>query len=251
MLADQFVAFPLSPEFAEMPDEMKLIYKTVASKLKACPRFVLDRPAALMIHNVSTSSPQSLLSALDICRLPFVTMWVEFDYAHRAEWLKTLPEKIAQHEDASDPSRIGFLMEAKDPSNQVIEIMPLWSHPGTEIPLNYSHLAFSLDTRKDFVPNDEDRKRGHEVLSSSEKSVWIRNPQDRIAMGHLAERTDSIIPSYMGPLWKGLTRSSQTAAKIVELAQHGLGGRRRCRCDAWAWWAAIAILLKLILFVVT
>lgn len=239
MLYDQFVQFPSSPEARRLPRELAIVYEDIASTLKECPRFVLDRNATLMIHNVSISSPYSMLSAFDICRLPYPKMWIEFDYSHRDEWLKALAAggyAVAKHDEASPPSRLGFLIEAQDDEGRVIEVLPLWSHPLSEpVGLNYCHLALRIDMRPDFVPTEEELKRARQMSIRDEKSNWERTPRDTEAMIELSTRTDAVEPARMKHIWDRM-RGTPTERKIEELARFDLRAE---------WSVSIALLVVL------
>jgi hypothetical protein len=57
--------------------------RTIGRMIEGAERFVLDSEAIEVILNVEESFPSRLLSALDMCRLPFPVMWVEYDLLHR------------------------------------------------------------------------------------------------------------------------------------------------------------------------
>jgi hypothetical protein len=240
MLYDQFAQFPESPSFASMMPEMRHAYRDFSAVITKSPRFVLDRAAAMMVQNVSVSSPYSLVTALNICRLPFKSMWVEFDYAYRAEWCAILEKRghpVAVHEMASNPSRLGFLLEAEDDDGRIIIISPMWSHPSDDISLHYSHLSLRIDMRPDFVPNEADVARGIEALDVSRgRSVWERNDRDTQGMSLLSQRTDTTIPDRLGPIWAKIAGTAMEA-KLIEISRFDLRAE-------WSFVLALLVVLN-------
>jgi len=92
------------------------VVKAVADAVEAAPaRFVLHSDAASTIHDLMLASPRQMLAALPICRLPFKSLWVEFDYKDRQAYIARLLEsgrKIANLDGDIVPKRLGFLLRS-------------------------------------------------------------------------------------------------------------------------------------------
>lgn len=247
MLADLVQSFPTSPIYRSLHPAQRVIYDHLATRVREAQRFVLQRDATLTIHSISETSPKRFLSALGVCRLPFPIMWVEFPYQDRVDWTKDAAKRglvVVSHADASPPSRLGFLIEQEDDKGEVLSILPVWTHHGTEVSTGY--MAFRIDVREDFTiaqKEVENIRRGCEWQVANPPdgpggfAKFLRKPDEFEAVVQLEARIRPFIPPFIMPLWNNMADVNPAAVeKMADLARFDLRSE---------WRFALALLVTL------
>lgn len=189
-----------------MAPSMRHAYLDLYDVLRNTNRFVLNRDAVFLIQNVGEFTPKKILEALRLCRFPFKTMWVEFPFQFRSEWMRENDIFGADHVEASPPSRLGFFIEAKDADGMVGVITPVWSHPNTGM-VNVCVGSIEIDTRPD-SPGFIDKKFSTEEAVAAYRGSkadwvqrWIRKPDELEAVFNLEQRLNRIPTPRMAKLW--------------------------------------------------
>lgn len=242
MLFDKIVDCAANPPPMVRIGGQEGIFRHLASCLKESQRFVLQREALMMIHNVTESTPKRFLDALSVCRMPFPRMWVEFEFQHRAEWMKAARLRgvdVIDNDDASPPSRLGFYFEQVDPDGHIIDIHPGWVHPNSnaikerwDIPdevsrqetISLCFLTMRLNlTPEVSEPTDEERTaRVASFMKKSGKgwSRWVHDSTELDAAVRLEGRITTHIPPYMEEVWAyaasrpGLLKQMESMARF-------------------------------------
>jgi hypothetical protein len=102
----------------------------IAPVIRKAERFNLDEDVMAAAFNVAKSRPSSLLAAYPLCRLPYPTMWIEWECDARSAFVDDATP------DRPMPWRMGCLIEdAGLGSNQAGVMTWLWAHrpkPGDE-----------------------------------------------------------------------------------------------------------------------
>ena len=211
MLADDVVAFPFTPLFRRLPQNLRLGYQMLAAETLQAQKFELRRGAVFLIQSVSNGAPSRLLPALKICRLPFPKMWIEFAYAHRTEWYQSekLIGKLRDFEDSSPPKRMGFLLEQNDDVGRLIRATPVWKHNDNE-GIVIGGYGLKMDTTEDFELTPAKRA---EVLNLRETAVDKKfrdathaDPLEDEAFLELQARIRGECSLYMAPVWDHIER---------------------------------------------
>jgi len=231
MLCDSIISYPEeSPE--KLPKEMIYTYRYLGEKLKNTNRFILNRDAVMTIHSISESTPKRFLQALAVCRLPFPSLWVEFAFQDRTDWMNEAKKRgliIETHEHASPPSRIGFYLEQLDKEGRKILVLPCWSHPkmGT-VSLCHMALTICTDVGK-YKLADSDVMSMQERLKeiSNRKSIylkWMNDPEEIQAGFELEARMTEEIPDFLKTMWIPILKNASKSEiiKIKEMAQYDL-----------------------------
>jgi hypothetical protein len=225
MLADLAANFLRHPMMTGMHPAQKVGYVHLAGGAKEAHRFVLSRDAVHTIHGISESSPARFLAALNVCRLPFPTMWVEFAYKDRHDWQEEAAKRngitIVQHDMASAPSRLGFLLEQEDDKGQVISVTPVWTHHGDEVSIAYK--SFRIDARPEFNSAEAGtiraamlRQRDNPEKGSEGFVRYLRDPKEFEAVVALESRITQFIPPFMKPLWLAMAERNPNAVKQLD-----------------------------------
>lgn len=232
MLADQIRQFPSTPLGQEtLIPSLRLGYEEMGRRLAVAQRFVLRRDALMMVQNVSLSSPSRFLTALGVCRLPYPTMWVEFAYKDRLDWLlQQKAEKgmiIVDHAEASPPSTLGFLMEQVDSDGRMIVMTPAWLHirNGQE-QVNVCNMSLLINTEPDVAPPTPEEAaviREHHRKGEF-GSAWVEDPKESDAAVRLEGRITNIVPDFLRPMWAELRLIGGAPAlkQITDLALYDL-----------------------------
>jgi hypothetical protein len=249
MLFDKIVDWGANPPPVVRIGGQEGIFQHLAARLKESQRFVLQREAVMMIHNVTESTPKRFLDALSVCRMPFPRMWVEFEFQHRAEWMRAARLRgvdVIENEDASPPSRLGFYFEQIDPEGHIIDIHPGWVHPNSntiknryDIPdevsrqetISLCFLTLRLNLSPEVSePTEEERKaRVSAFMQKSGKgwSRWVNDPTDLDAAVRLEGRIKTHIPSYMENVWAYAATRPGLMSQMESMARFDLASEWR------------------------
>ena len=267
MLCDQIIEYGEKVKF-KLPGVMNA-YHEMGKKIKNAQRFVLNRNAVMTTHSVSECTPKRFLSALNICRMPYSSMWVEFAFQDRTDWMDEAQKRgleIAVHKDASQPSRLGFYMEKQNKDGKAILVILCWSHPINNLPkemqdltnkfnvfhddysLSICHMAMAIhmddhpytltlehrNVVNDYIANvPKERKKVY--------SRWMNNPEDIEASYELEARIHYVLPEILHMFWLPLFQEGEPTKDnldyYVELAQYDL------KCE-WRFILSLLILLN-------
>jgi len=229
MLSDEILDWANS---IELPKEFNDVYQTVDKKVKESHRFVLSRDAVLTIQNISTSEPKRFLDALSICRLPYPSMWVEFVFKDRSDWMAEAAKRgltVEDRPDASPPKRLGFLLEQQDTEGRVISVVPCWSHPVHQS-VSVCHMGLLIDTRN---PNEklseemtQKLKQQYPIpdIGKDHSLKWMKTDTGITDGLNLEARLSEFIPDFILPVWYKLTDTVRPAdvEHLLELARYDL-----------------------------
>jgi hypothetical protein len=226
MLCDDLTAW-IAAMKPDLPAEIQAAYSVVAEKIKQAQRFVLNGDSVLTIHSISESSPKRFLQAIDVCRLPFPLIWVEFAFHDRVVWMKEARKRgviIEDHVDASPPSRLGFIMEQKDKDGRLISVIPCWSH-ASQKSMSICHLELIIDTGQRIQSGPQHRAGLLKHLNSFSPEErrshrWINDPVELEAAFDLDARISDDIPQFMIQIWNSIPRES--IEKLVDLSLYDL-----------------------------
>lgn len=225
MLCDQLVAFTKNP--VGIVPVLQVAYEEASRRVMQAPRFILQRDAVMMVHTAAESTPSRLLSALNLCRLPFPSMWVEFEFRHRMDWMVDAAKRglrVDHHPDSSPPVHLGFLLERDEGNDRLISVLPVWKHGFSEH-VSICHLSLKIDTRPDApMPSEAEQAKVREFISSEATTKrWARDPREVEAGVLLNARIDEDIPPYLAPMWSALLdRDRRGADRMLEMARFDL-----------------------------
>jgi hypothetical protein len=228
MLCDQFDEWINDPLFIQLPNGMGEGVVEVSKLVKRAPRFVLDRAALLMTQDLSMVNHRSFVTALNVCRLPFPTMWVEFAFKDRHDWLMVKSKaglfKLAEHELSFPPNRLGFFMAMV--SGNII-VQPVWSH--TDGAVDVCRMAMSISLGE--VRNTEAFAKMRRDIAKDEslrKECSLKTDADVDAYTEMAQRVDYIIPTYMQKFWEVVAgQGGDHVHQMTRMAQYDLGSEWR------------------------
>lgn len=193
---------------------------SLARDVELSRRFYLDREAAWVVHQVGDSAPSKLLAALKVCRLPFDSIFVEFAFADRMAYYQSeqaseagLPPEL--HEDASAPSRLGFLFEKDGPDG--IVMTPVWNHGRNSVVTNTSweqvgraFACIRIDVGDDQPPSSPAQTRS---IMTFKSAAWNYSDAERRAGVDLEARISEVIPSAMQRFWAEFEQPGREAAR--------------------------------------
>lgn len=218
MLADELIALPTQPDFRKVVPFQRIGYAALAADVMRAERFVLQRDAVFLTHTVCNIAPSRIIPGLQICRMPFPRMWVEFVYKDRDDWYAFSKIKPTTYDDASHPARLGFYLEQKDDSGRLINVTVVWRHNddphfggraivigGYAMQLNtHDNIEVSTATRNyvewSFAhPSEMDIKFG--------ANKRYKDPRDEEAALELQERINVDFSVYMSPFWEWIRKN--------------------------------------------
>ena len=212
MLADEVIGFAKHPMYKVIMPELRFGYLALANDVANAQRFILTRDAVFLIHTVSNISATRLLQALQICRMPFPRMWVEFVYRDRDDWHNLVNMKRNTMENATAPSRLGFLLEQKDADGRIIQVTLVWKHNNDP---SYEHhetiiiggFDMTLNTNEGVMVTDELRENWHraqadpDALEQRFSKTLPANDAEKEATLELEARLKTNFCLYMSPFW--------------------------------------------------
>lgn len=214
-------------------------YRVFADKLERAPRYELNRQSTLMVHSLSEGRNVRMAKAATICRLPFQSMWVEFLFKDRQEWMDSAEARGSflriEHDQTSAPVRLGFLLERVDPEGQIITMQPAWvhkSHPDWPPGKPMVSIA-NMGLRFDFsavapIPSQEQVDRYLAQIESAKKESkfydYYRNPDEVAAGLELESRLSRYCPPELEPFWEAVcaTLSPAFTKKMLDAAEYDL-----------------------------
>lgn len=218
MLADEVIAYPSQPEFAKLVPFQRIGYAALAEEVLRAERFVLQRDAVFLIHSVSNVPPSRLVPALQICRMPFPRMWVEFVYKDRDDWHAWSKVERESYADSSAPARLGFYLEQKDESGRAIDVTVVWRHNNDP---NFGGRAIviggysmHLNTQEGVTVSDATRAHyAHALAHPTEMDIKFgankrySDPRDNEAAMEMEERISVDFSLYMAPFWEWIQKN--------------------------------------------
>lgn len=232
MLADDVIAYPRTTRFKEivLPAQYPG-YEALAHDVANAERFVLRRDAVLTIHSISAISMSRITPALQICRMPFPKMWVEFVYQDREDYYQMANVALNNLATASSPSRLGFYLEQTDDTGRVIDCTIVWRHlkdrnvGGESIVIG--GFSIKIDTTPGVQITDEVRANFARAMANPtalEKEFSLArafdDPIDREAALELETRISMQCATYMLPFWVFMTRHHPE--EMEELRKHAV-----------------------------
>lgn len=230
MLCDQFAEFPSWPRYELNPEIHREAVKIVGDMVAKAPRrYILDRPATMMVHSLSTMKPSQFLNAMHICRLPMPRIWVEFEFKHRTEWLEEASRRgafgIESHPLSAPPERLGFLMEEFQGENgRTISIQPVWATKGDSFEIAMKKLLVFADP--EYTPSPECVAGVAEFYRKNptafDKMPYLKNKAEFEQAMQLEARLEPVIPSYWQPLWDTLKSRPDLMAFTERTAYYDL-----------------------------
>ena len=218
MLADEVIGFAKHPMYQIIKPHLRLGYLALAEDVARAQRFILSRDAVFLIHTVSNIPANRLVPALQICRMPFPRMWIEFVYKDRDDWHKLVNMKRNTMANASAPSRLGFLLEQKDTEGRIIEVTLVWKHAndpsynGQET-LCIGGFGMTLNTNDGVLVTDELRQNWHRAqadphaLEQRFSKTLPANEAEKEATLELEARIKVSFSVYMAPFWAYMRQS--------------------------------------------
>jgi hypothetical protein len=213
MLADEVIALP------SQPDAMKWIlppqrygYAALAQDVLQAERFVLQRETVFLIHSVAQVPPSRLIPAMQICRMPYPRMWVEFIYKDRDDWHEFSKVQRNGFGDASSPSRLGYYIEQQDSVGRNMVVTLVWRHNQDrnlkDRAIVIGGFALTINTTEHVEISEETRQRywhARRNPSAMEKEFGadrtFPDPRDEAAALELEERINVGNSLYMAPFW--------------------------------------------------
>jgi hypothetical protein len=236
MLADDLIAFVRDPKSKDVfPDKLLRGYRKVADKVEKAPRFILDRDAVLMVHQIGEMEPSKFLSAIGICRLPFPVMWVEFAFADRQIWLDDAARrgiKVEKHDHSSAPARLGFLFEQQDDEGRIMTILPVWKHANHET-ISVCNLCMRIDARPDVhAPELSEENEIRSAIQAGDEGgwhKWKRNPREMVAAVALENRFSVECPEALTEIWEVFAADVDQSAfrSLMSMARFDLASEWR------------------------
>jgi hypothetical protein len=231
MLCDMFAEMRGMKEFRSLPAYIRTSVEVLGDKVASAPRFILDRSATQMIQSLSLVSPRAMVQALPVCRLPHRTMWVEFAFKDRLDWLVEARKQgiqVQSNDLAAPPSRLGFLLEQKDDDASDILVHPAWSHiaPAVDVcKLSMRVITGEAQQASEETINsfrrrylaDKDLARGHGITTEA----------DLVAFADLSNRVHHIVPPWMEGFWASLVMHPEAFREAEELARYDLAAEWR------------------------
>lgn len=249
MLADELIGMPAQQqEIEKVFPPQREGYVALAENVLQAQRFVLQREAVFLIHSVAQIAPSRLIPAMQICRMPFPRMWVEFTYKDRDDWHQFAKIDRSLIPDASSPSRLGFYIEQTDAAGRKMEVTLVWRHNndpnagGKAIVIGgYSMM---IDTSDGVVVTDAIRANYERVLKNptpQERQFGANkaytDPRDNEAAMELEARINVGYSLYMAPLWDHIATEYPQ-----ELPQH----KERALFDTLQEWRFVLGLLMVL-----
>lgn len=261
MLSDAFAECLRSNLFRSLPSGFQFGLRDMARQVEQAPRFVLDRAALMMVHNLSETKYRNLVRALGVCRLPFPKMWVEFAFADRQAWLderRRQGRHVSDNADASPPQRLGFLMEQVGTR---IRVQLAWKHGEIPTEILERHYGEVVDAarRKELAGLVEVSKKAIEIETDPdlfeadqfERLMRTTAPEqlaeiidehgslpEALAFSEFLARVEYVIPDNMKPFWQDIARQGKAALdQANQLARFDLA-------NEWRFSLALLILLN-------
>lgn len=185
----------------------------VAGEVKACPRFVLDRPAAMMVQTVSAQNVPSFADTLPLCRLPYPKLWVEISFRDRLDWVAEQQRKgleLSRHEASQQPQRLGFLIEAIGEDDTILVVQPVWNFGDK---MQIARMALAILIGRD-PPTDVKADIVRRFPTKPKKPDDPKTPEEIEAWAEMAARVTHFVPPWLEPYWNEAERHGE--ARIAE-----------------------------------
>lgn len=229
MLADDLIAYVQADEFKVLLPTQKSGYYAMVERVRKAQRYVLNRDATFMVHTISESSPKRFHKAMSICRLPFPVIWIEFSYHDRSQWMQDAIKRgmtITHNPEASDPVRLGFLMEQDANDPETIYVQLAWMHSEMKHHVSISNLSLEIYTGSDERTISQDIKdylRETKAGQDSKWRKWMNDPEEFAAGCALESRISEHVPDAMGAMWAQILKLSEKDREyILQMARFDL-----------------------------
>jgi hypothetical protein len=235
MLFNAFQEYVGSPDWRDNLPEVRSVIELVGQRVQTSNRYILDRPATLMVQNMTTMLPSQYLKTLPLCRLRHQRMWVEFLFRDRLEWLQEATRRgryrIKTSPLEAQPQRLGFLLEETETDKgRTILAQPAWLHPSDQIDIDVAFKAFEIYTDPEFRPDPDrlsDARRMYSEASMLERMPFLKKPGEREAAAQLSVRLEAVIPDYWEPAWEQARKSREALAVFEHSAEYDLASEWR------------------------
>lgn len=218
-------------------EEMQDGYREVMKKVATAPRFVLDRESTLLIHGLQDIPPSKYLQAFAICRLPFPRMWVEFEFAHRIAWQRTVAHSvdIIDHAISVPPTRLGFYIERLDAEGRLFYAHPVWSQRSPEdgkidISIAMKAMAITTEEPKPRVVSEAEIDAEIEGNRSGKRGWtrgWGTNRAEVRSYFTLCDHIAHFVPPYLEPLWRKFSADPRTKKFAEDAVAYDLAAEWR------------------------
>jgi hypothetical protein len=167
-------------------DNILRVYGDIAGKLKGAPRFLLDAKATRTAVEINLGRPKVILDAMQNLRIPYTTMWFEWEDRDRKRLKDAFHQELNYRELRPDPGRIGCLVEAA-PDGRSGTLTWLWTTPKKDEPEteNFANVGavatyFDLDERQPFDPDRAEGLRRGNLFP-----LWHDNPVQLAALAEI------------------------------------------------------------------
>ncbi len=192
---------------------------SLAKGIERAQRFVLSDDAAMAGHQLIRSKPSSLLEAMPMCRLPYQTMWLEWDGASSTragfDRYPSTEEKLEDRFSARPvPQRMGCLIEAVGDSPYRGSMTWAWKHDDPDvIAVNVCGLSVNFD----WSPDGDVMAWGRSALAGRDPMMdlffdkWVRINNDDEAIKNVMRSNSS---------WRALANNPCEVEALRALLRH-------------------------------
>jgi len=101
-----------------LPSPLLSIYPDLTKRMQHAPRFLLDNGAIDAAVELTLGRPKVMLEALTHCRVPYNSVWIEWEEAGRARIRETFHELAIEQPGRPLPKRVGCLFECEKGGRQ-------------------------------------------------------------------------------------------------------------------------------------
>lgn len=208
MLCDVLVEYLAKPRFDQHQDLIEGL-RFVGQEVRDCPRFVLDRAAAMMVQTVSSQNIPSFADTLPLCRLPYPKLWVEMSFRDRLDWVQEQQRQgieLSRHEASQQPQRLGFLIEqVGEGDTTILVVQPVWNFGDK---MQIARMALAILIGRD-VPQDVKADILRKFPTKPQKPDDPKTPEEIDAWAEMAARVTHFVPPWLEPYWNEAQRHGQ------------------------------------------
>jgi hypothetical protein len=190
------------------------VYPDIYRRMQRAPRFLFDNAAIDAAVELTLGRPKVMLEAMQHCRVPYNTMWIEWEEAGRQRIRETFKELAIEQPGRPLPKRVGCLFECERGGRKGTIT---WSWTIDDGPPNTSPIVANFDLDEQFHQSDE-RTAG--LMRGNICQLWADNPVQLEALLGIW-RTAVHEPSSWG--WR-----------YLEVLDRSIGGTDRRIADSYA-----------------
>lgn len=203
--------------------QMPSFYRNLEIFMKyvvASPKFILTEPMVYAIESITRSKPSFFISGLDLCKLPYDKMWVEFPFISRLNFLKNegIEDQLItaiNKEVAPAPKLLGYFLEQI--TNQHIGVTLAWEHYDKVISLGFKSMII-------YIGNMDIENRQIDPKSLRKDSKWTQSFSNNLdelkKLSELSDRIQDIWSPYSKSQVKEFVQlyqgSKEEAVRIIE-----------------------------------